>query len=81
MRKKKATQEYPVCREWSLRSPDGEIYRFRNMSYFVAEYVHLFDDYELEQIREYPRAYYMLSRLSPSRKYKLKSWHGWTWGE
>lgn len=77
----KGTQEYKVCKKWCLRSPDGTIYRFKNMSYFVKRYKHLFSPEDLVKKQEYPRAFYMLGKLRPSRKQSAKSWHGWTWGD
>lgn len=66
------------AREWAIVSPDGEVFRFRNMSHFVRTHKELFEGY-LQEKRKTPYAAFALSNLAPWRNRKEKSWHGWTW--
>lgn len=81
----------PICqpderhhnaREWSLRAPDGKIYKFKNLRHFVRTHNELFTDDELSALNSgVQKAAAFLQRLRPTLSAPLKSWHGWTWDE
>ncbi len=74
------TEQYPACKTWSLRSPAGEVYKFKNLAFFVAKFSELFthDERKITASGQ-PLAQVMLGRLRPSNKHPSRSWHGWTW--
>lgn len=55
---------------WTLRSPAGATYRFRNLAHFVRQHAGLFDNTV--------RAINGLQRLAPDTKNHRNSWFGWT---
>ncbi len=71
---------------WSLRDPNGKIFRFRNLYHFIRRHRDLFTAQDVENT---PRksgsrsvsclAVRGLSSLSPRNKTPKGSWHGWTW--
>ncbi len=72
--------------DWSLRSPEGESYQFRNLAHFVRTHSELFAPDDLLPHPSRPtslicRAVVGLGQLHPGRKMKRKpqSWKGWTW--
>lgn len=62
------------AKSWSLRAPDGIVYRFRNLKHFIRQNPGLFGRGEAAA-----RAFAGLGNLSPDRKNQRGSWHGWTW--
>lgn len=71
--------EFNSCaKEWALKSPDGEVFRFRNMNHFVRSHAEMFKGF-LNERRRTPYAAVALSNLAPWRKHKGKNWRGWTW--
>ncbi len=79
----------PICqpddrhhnaRSWSLRAPDGKIYKFNNLNYFVKKHHELFSDDELKPLaNNISKAVVCLRRLRPSLRHPSKHWHGWEW--
>lgn len=72
------------AREWSLRSPNGTVYKFRNLNYFVRTNREMFASEFLVERRGTPLAAAYLSHLAPWRQPKRKrvlSVWGWTWAE
>lgn len=70
------------ARFWSIISPNGVSYRFRNLKAFIRENRHLFTDKELLLINKdgRTRIYASLSRLSPRRKHCGENTIiGWRW--
>lgn len=84
--KLRATNVHIAAKEWVLRAPDGQTYRFRNLKQFVRDQPGLFDAADVEW-REVPgrpsqawcRAFHGLSRLRPSCVKQLPEWREWTW--
>jgi len=71
---------HPFSLYWSLRSPEGQTFRFKNMRDFVESHRHLFTEYQLRAAaRNVPYVVYQLRRLSPRFKRPAMVSHGWTW--
>lgn len=73
-----------LAKEWSLLSPDGIIYKFKNLSYFVKTHKDLFPQHLLRERRSAPFVAKRLSELAPWRRSKRKRpthVYGWTWAE
>lgn len=67
------------AKEWSLRSPAGDVHEFRNLRHFLRTHAELFDPCDLEPAHN-PRAAVYLGRLRPNdRLRQCHQWHGWTW--
>jgi len=70
------------AKEYSLKSPQGEVFQFRNLSYFVRGNLKLFKDFPaygaLGKINV-RSVMVELFRLCPWAKNKRDKWHGWTW--
>ena len=74
-------EKHCLAKHWILRSPDGKIYRFKNLSHFVRTHKNLFTPEELAPVSpDRPAAVYHLGTLRPERKNRRLSWHKWTWG-
>jgi hypothetical protein len=71
------------AKEWDLIAPDGQVYRFRNLSLFIRENAKLFDASDIFPIRTDgkgpSRAVGGLAKLHPDRKARVYSWRGWRW--
>ena len=75
-----------AAREWHLRSPQGETFRFRNLRHFIREHRCLFSERELSPIgrvkgiRAESRTLIegALQKLSPRVKIAQTTAHGWT---
>lgn len=79
---KKGTQEFFNAKSWRLRSPAGDVYVFKNLSWFVDNNKHLFNPSELlRNSNNYPVAFYMLGKLRPTRDNPIRQWHGWMWAD
>ena len=80
-----STPENARAREWSFRAPDGMVYRFRNLNYFIRSHKELFPPELLVERRCTPAVAPLLAQLAPWRREKtakkLTQWHGWTWEE
>ena len=80
-----STPENVHAREWSLRAPDGKVYRFKNLNFFIREHRELFPPELLIERRGTPAVANKLSALAPWRREKMRkksfSWRGWTWAE
>lgn len=80
----RSTTEHICAREWRLRSPDGQVFKFRNLNHFVRTHKEYFAGY-LDERKHTPAAAVRLSRLAPWRQAKLKkrhiSWNGWSWAD
>jgi len=68
------------AKAYSLKSPNGKIFQFRNLSYFVekhreefTELYNIIDDAKLQTIHT------GLANLAPRIRKPKKSWRGWTW--
>lgn len=81
----KAKKElHPNALFWSLLSPCGQVFKFRNLHAFVESNQHLFTPYQLEHVRQAngrPRARVIasLGELSPRRKKNCETIFGWRW--
>jgi hypothetical protein len=69
---------------WSLISPCGQVFKFRNLNAFVETNKHLFTPHQLECLmptkgRPLPRIIRLLGALSPRRKRVSETIHGWRW--
>ena len=73
------------AKDWHLRDPEGNLYHFNNLNYFVRHHKSLFSQYQLEEIRISkkncwtPRVTVNLGMLRPTRINPVKSSYGWTW--
>ena len=72
---------FPGALFWSLMSPDGTVYKFKNLPHFIRSNRHLFTDEQLLPVNKAGRtrieaAIYM---LSPRRKHCVEHCHGWRW--
>ena len=80
-----STPENVHAREWSLRAPNGKVYRFKNLNFFIREHRELFPPEFLTERRGTPAVASRLSALAPWRREKMRkkshSWRGWTWAE
>ena len=66
--------------DWSLSSPTGEVFIFRNLQHFVRQHRHLFSHAETEGCETGScLAAHQLGRLAPWRKHPIPSWKEWTW--
>jgi len=75
-------ENHCLAKDWSLRAPDGAVYRFRNLSLFVRTHRDLFTPEELVPVSaSRPAATFFLGMLRPGRANRRNSWHGWTWAE
>jgi hypothetical protein len=81
----KAKKElHPNALFWSLLSPCGQVFKFRNLAAFVETNKHLFTPHQLEHVRNSkgrPRARVIgsLAELSPRRKRNCETIFGWRW--
>jgi len=69
---------------WSLISPCGQVFKFRNLNAFIETNKHLFTPHQLECLRPtkgrpVPRMVRLLGALSPRRKRACETIHGWRW--
>lgn len=74
-------ENHCLAKDWSIRSPSGTIFHFRNLPHFIRTHQHLFSQEELkpESRQGLPAAAHALGMLRPDRKNRRLSWHGWTW--
>ena len=77
-------QLHPNALFWSLLSPCGQVFKFRNLAAFVESNQHLFTPHQLEHVRQAngrPRARIIasLGELSPRRKRNCETIFGWRW--
>ena len=81
----KAKKElHPNALFWSLLSPCGQVFKFRNLNAFVESNQHLFTSHQLEHVRQSkgrPKARIIVSlgELSPRRKRNCETIFGWRW--
>lgn len=77
-------------RRWSVRSPRGVCYQFKNLSEFLRAHADLFTPAQLKDWKQKDgclehigrsRAYLGIASLRPSDclSPRPSSWHGWTW--
>lgn len=65
---------------WSLRSPNGKTYQFRNLGFWVRENKQLFDQDEMRITASGKLLIECaLQELSPRRKRCRETAHGWRW--
>lgn len=64
---------------FSLRSPDGEVFRGTNILDFVRTHPEKFDAADLVPKYNSCRAAHGLGLLRPTRSKKVESWKEWTW--
>ena len=79
-----STPENWRAKEWSLRAPDGTVFQFKNLNYFVRKNKAMFPAHLLVERNFTPVIASFLARLAPWRKTRKKrclSVHGWTWAE
>lgn len=75
-------ENHCLAKRWILQSPDGKIYKFKNLSHFVRNHKNLFSPDELAPVSpDRPAAVFYLGTLRPERKNRRLSWHNWRWGE
>jgi len=77
-------EQHNAARFWSLISPSGQVFRFRNLTAFIESNKHLFTPYQLEHVRpskgrSIPRVVAALAMLSPRKKHPCGTMHGWRW--
>ena len=84
----RATTQHIAAKEWVLRSPTGQVHRFRNLKKWLRDHPDLFssEDVQWKEVPGRPsqawcRAFHGLSRLRPSCSKLLPEWNGWTWVE
>lgn len=76
--------EHPSARVWSLISPSGLVFQFKNLVRFVESHSELFTEDQLTPVsskkgRPCPRVARSLSMLSPRKKHPCETMHGWRW--
>ena len=74
----------PIAKRWRLMSPNGERFEIFNLSLWLRNNAHLFDDVDLRPHEKSPttcRAHIGLASLRPERtnKFSRRSWRGWRW--
>src|SRR5260370_26772388 len=72
---------HPCEKPWRLRSPDNQVFIFKNLRHFVRTHQHLFEPEDLIK-RSYgarSRACAGIYRLSPRSKNQVDRWKNWTW--
>ncbi|MBL9131385.1 MAG: hypothetical protein JNG86_09310 [Verrucomicrobiaceae bacterium] len=81
-----ACTRHIAAKEWTLRSPDGQIHTFRNLRHFIREHEALFDPADVIWKAQgqstkitWCVAYQALARLRPGSARTLPGWQGWTW--
>jgi len=69
------------AKEYSLKSPAGEVFFIRNLAYFVRHNTEQFEEIYRDAAVTQIIIRSALIRLTPWHKpsAKLKSWHGWSW--
>ena len=67
-------------RDYSLLSPDGGVFVFRNMNYFVRHNLEMFASiFGGKEKIKFPIVYNELSKLMPGRQQTREAWCGWRW--
>jgi hypothetical protein len=66
---------------WSLCSPDGKIFQFKNLAAFIRENRGLFTEEQLVSVNKFGRTRIeaAIAMLSPRRKKCVEHCCGWTW--
>ncbi|WP_144445487.1 hypothetical protein [Inquilinus limosus] len=74
-------ETHSAAREWSLLSPDGTVYRFKNLSLFIREHADLFDPADTVFNRDGGcNVNVYLGKLRPrSDAPYWQQWRGWRW--
>jgi hypothetical protein len=69
------------ARVWSLISPDGEVFKFRNLSKWVSDNQRFFTPEQMAPAnkRGTPKIVFALHHLSPRRKKCVEQIFGWRW--
>ena len=68
------------AKDYSLKSPDGEIFQFRNLALFIDRHQELIaSTVGGMKYYKFTNARSGLSVLAPWRKDRQGSWHGWKW--
>ena len=67
-------------KDYSIKSPHGEVFQFHNLSYFADKRRDVFAEVfgGIDKVK-YSTIRGGVTRLAPWRRDKTKSWHGWTW--
>ena len=79
---KKKSSNYPYIygrQDYSIMSPKGKIFKFKDLPKFIREHRKEFTPYELEVKYGKTRAHNGLFRITPWNKRRVGTWHGWTW--
>ena len=86
--KLQATDQHIAAKVWRLRSPEGNVYEFRNLKKFVREHEDLFEAEDMiwkerdgKANPAWCRAFQALGRPRPTCAKHLSEWHGWRWAE
>lgn len=68
-------------KEYSFRAPNGEIFKPIHFRQFIKTHRHLFEpeDFKFYKGSTLPKVAGGLLALAPWKKYRQRSWHGWTW--
>lgn len=81
-----ATEQHIAAKEWTVISPVGIRYTFRNLKKWVRENENLFDAADVEwkssmgrPNQEWCKAFQGLARLRPGNSKLLAEWQGWRW--
>jgi len=80
-----ATEQHIAAKEWTVISPTGVRYCFRNLKKWVRENENLFDAADVEwknsgrASQEWCKAFQGLARLRPGNSKLLAEWQGWRW--
>lgn len=66
---------------WSITSPEGEHFRFKNLSEFVRENGSRFGEYMMQPVSRtgITRLEAAIRSISPRRKHPVEQCHGWRW--
>lgn len=75
------TEQHINAKEWVIQSPDGTVYRCRNLKHWLREHEHLLDGTPKQAWDGITKIKYS---IQGKRKNKSRSWRGWTlleWGK
>jgi hypothetical protein len=77
---------YYTSKGWALKDARGFCYEFTNVTHFILQNPHLFDELDVQwrprkpgQTALFCRAQIGLGSLRPTRKRSTLTWKGWSW--
>lgn len=68
------TPNHLSAKYWWVRDPNGQLHKFKNLSYWIKTNPHLFAQDDILK-----RAYAGIQSLRPTNRTPVASWKGWTW--